>query len=1554
MKPVKIIIISVLISCLIVFGALVSALYYKVGSWDMMFYQVTDTAPDAQEELAEGDAFTPLIANLMNLASGRLAVTAADLIAIDTSWIPDGYRTQLWCKTDMGDGGGGTFYFIEDDTTATDGGVYYQATDAGGAWKRDNIKNNQFELSWFTNPDDANGDSSALQAAIDVAASVGSTNDSPAVAYRNSVVHIGLGKWIIDDQITLRPGVSLSGPVPIVPYNISGLKDTAFGATMWITETTTPVFNYDGETRLRGSNITIENLVFTQGTTLRQAGEYSGDLFNLDYAFFLRFDSCAFIDLGYSTVIDANSSNGVSVLNSAFAYIGDASYTSPSGNYTHGTALDFTGCADSIIHNVFIEHCGDTGAILGTNNKLSQSFIDFCDYGVKVVNDRVQIVNTSIKWHQWDGVNVVDGDDLIIDNCRITYNNLVNGVTAATAGFGIHFETTASENIIISDTNMVDDCDDESRSVCSGGYKTAQQGGIYFEIDGCTGDLTNLKFFPADTSFNTTMEDHYPFLDVNGQFASGYLRATNIYLEGTDASYQIHFPWAPTAVSTFGDMNYRIPYRDRNGDVLGQIPLFNSLADDDLDLDLGDGDLTTLGTVDLTGATVTLPDTLYADLANYDSGTYSWVSDGTVIYVAGRAAVGDGGGGLFKYVEGDTTSDNGATVIEAGDDAWQRIYDAGSIKPIWWTGINANGTSDDASVLQDVIEFAEALIGSGAYNQTGVGIDFEGYRYLVSTGLVVQNSTNGLKLYSSSRKGATLETTTDDLVLLTIGATGDLAYWNEISNINFVARGDALDSDTGTAIKLDNAYRTNIKDCIFQYWGIGIDSIRSNTTSLIDCDFLGMGTRSSTATAWVRLVGDSNGTGGTWVIQNCKFQGHDDGYYPYGLLVQEVDTIDVTDSYFGKFATAAVATLPDGTEGKNKITEVHLGPNLYFDDPVSGCKNVYIAGEVTSGGYYQNIRLDSNYNRGNDLAVNNVKVMVSDGDTFTAGTWTEGLTNGNFTAWTGDDPDSWTVANEDASNDATEIAGTLNMTSDNSAELQVSQEAFAAATVGSEYRFKFDIDTITSGAVRVGIEINGAVEYFNITTTGTHTYYRKATTTDLVKIRFYRWPGGASDFVIDDASVGEQLVRRRSLENISLTGGEMKGATGRAVWVIGSDTGYIEPENFTIEGVKFIDGNVGGSAGQVIQAEAGSFRLSNNTFGKNRYETGDIIQATLTADDNGCPVFIANDNDMSSANITDEPFSFSTIQGAVVEITNNTLPKATDNGNDSQRISQTYKLFTANADYTTIFTKTPPLNTAGFIKATIVGVSDDGTEYSSSTVSARYYRGGSGNPVLSADSPTSEYYAASDGFVSPPKIAVSSATIVVQVAGVSYTNVIWSAVVEQLTVAHIGGVGGSINGTFEDTATRTPVGTLDLSDLDELVLTEDATGNLDTTGTIGGRAINGTLAAEGSLTAAQMHQAVYTISGAYDQTFPDCGAATDGCSAMFILETDDEIEFVPATETDVMLHYGDVTCTAGYGITTEAAAVGEVYTAVCYGSKGNGTWVWVTASDMAEGADAFP
>jgi hypothetical protein len=132
------------------------------------------------------------------------------------------------------------------------------------------------------------------------------------------------------------------------------------------------------------------------------------------------------------------------------------------------------------------------------------------------------------------------------------------------------------------------------------------------------------------------------------------------------------------------------------------------------------------------------------------------------------------------------------------------------------------------------------------------------------------------------------------------------------------------------------------------------------------------------------------------------------------------------------------------------------------------------------------------------------------------------------------------------------------------------------------------------------------------------------------------------------------------------------------------------------------------------------------------------------------------------------------------------------------------------------------------------------------------------------------------------------------------------------------------------------------------------TGDVDTTGEIGGRAINGTIAAEGSLTAAQMHQAVYTISGAYDQTFPDCGTATDGCSAMFILETDDEIEFIPATETDVMLHYGDVTCTAGYGITTEAAGVGEVYTAVCYGSKGNGTWVWVTASDMAEGADAFP
>ena len=87
-----------------------------------------------------------------------------------------------------------------------------------------------------------------------------------------------------------------------------------------------------------------------------------------------------------------------------------------------------------------------------------------------------------------------------------------------------------------------------------------------------------------------------------------------------------------------------------------------------------------------------------------------------------------------------------------------------------------------------------------------------------------------------------------------------------------------------------------------------------------------------------------------------------------------------------------------------------------------------------------------------------------EGNPATAGS--ELVTNGDFSVWTGDDPDDWTIGSEDASNKITEVGAGANMISDNTAAINMSQTILttdifyqytitisAGATGGFKYKF---------------------------------------------------------------------------------------------------------------------------------------------------------------------------------------------------------------------------------------------------------------------------------------------------------------------------------------------------------------------------------------------------------------------------------------------------------------------------------------------------------------------
>lgn len=83
----------------------------------------------------------------------------------------------------------------------------------------------------------------------------------------------------------------------------------------------------------------------------------------------------------------------------------------------------------------------------------------------------------------------------------------------------------------------------------------------------------------------------------------------------------------------------------------------------------------------------------------------------------------------------------------------------------------------------------------------------------------------------------------------------------------------------------------------------------------------------------------------------------------------------------------------------------------------------------------------------------------------------EALTNGNFAAWTGDDPDSWSVTEVgDATSNITESTGSCQIISNGTAA-SISQ---AILTDGVAYTVKVYVSAVTSGSVTVTLGSSGA------------------------------------------------------------------------------------------------------------------------------------------------------------------------------------------------------------------------------------------------------------------------------------------------------------------------------------------------------------------------------------------------------------------------------------------------------------------------------------------------
>jgi hypothetical protein len=408
---------------------------------------------------------------------------------------------------------------------------------------------------------------------------IGSTSDDPAIPYRRSTTTFGDKPYRITGDIVIPVGVSWLGAPQSTDYNAAGLGNTPFGSVIFLDATSSvPEISVEGK-QLRGSAASMENMKFWQGFTQQAAGQHVGTVLTLNGAFMYNIKNCDFSEIGYTTALKGVASNGVSVDSCRFIKIGDANSQQampPASGYTYGNAIDFTTCYDSWITNTFIEACGGTGIIISTNTKVEGCFVDLNKVGIHSLADRNQIVGSSVKWNQTDGIQLTSSHGIVISSNIIMGNNYASSAIASTIGYGIRFNATATKYFNISNNNMVDDYE----SVPSHNpYKTVRQGGINLGSSALTtGIINGVIFSDEDAQWDATIKSEYPVTDGQAQISTGLVMLGMSMLESAGAANGRHVPFTTAGGTTLGTVTRRIAYRDKNGAVVGQIPLYDTIT----------------------------------------------------------------------------------------------------------------------------------------------------------------------------------------------------------------------------------------------------------------------------------------------------------------------------------------------------------------------------------------------------------------------------------------------------------------------------------------------------------------------------------------------------------------------------------------------------------------------------------------------------------------------------------------------------------------------------------------------------------------------------------------------------------------------------------------------------------------------------------------------------------------------------------------------------------------------------------------------------------------
>ncbi len=227
---------------------------------------------------------------------------------------------------------------------------------------------------------------------------------------------------------------------------------------------------------------------------------------------------------------------------------------------------------------------------------------------------------------------------------------------------------------------------------------------------------------------------------------------------------------------------------------------------------------------------------------------------------------------------------------------------------------------------------------------------------------------------------------------------------------------------------------------------------------------------------------------------------------------------------------------------------------------------------IAAGGFLNDFRVDSGSFLVGEMGKKNDSSEVLG---------SELLTNSDFSAWTGDNPNNWTVTGEDANNYITESNGHLRSVSDGSSVLGLTQSVSLGK--GKLYKLEMKIVNYVSGDIR--LYSTGTIEYpatnMGWTANGTYSAYFVAHTTGSANaITLYRYLPAGNDYELEYWSFKEVLSPvQKSIACVTAGDIQIQGIDLSAV----VDNGYI----------KQLDGDLSSDAGDTIDNASNVAYASN-------------------------------------------------------------------------------------------------------------------------------------------------------------------------------------------------------------------------------------------------------------------------------------------------------------------------------------------------------------------------